>query len=279
MEEAGRQQVLSVSSRGGAAWRLGSVDLQAGEAWRVSGIGGPPHPKGCPGRSRHDLRPVPPGGVRGGGRRRGALLRGAGRPAPPGWALPPARWAPVAWLLVVPAPCHPHNARPDRHTPRKWCPRGGGHGASPSRPGPAASCDFEAGLCGWNHVPRPGLGGYSWDWSSGASPSRYPQPPVDHTLGTEAGGSEAGRAPRATHASPQPGPPSAQRGQRPQVGAPAPSGPPGTRCLVPRPLRPLRDQRAGPGGPSGRAHQPASAPHRGLLPALLVPHGLPRALL
>ena len=30
MEEAGRQQVLSVSSRGGAAWRLGSVDLQAG---------------------------------------------------------------------------------------------------------------------------------------------------------------------------------------------------------------------------------------------------------
>ncbi|XP_070234756.1 apical endosomal glycoprotein isoform X5 [Bos mutus] len=35
VEEAGRQQVLSVSSRGGAAWRLGSVDLQAGQAWRV----------------------------------------------------------------------------------------------------------------------------------------------------------------------------------------------------------------------------------------------------
>ncbi|XP_049567835.1 apical endosomal glycoprotein [Orcinus orca] len=50
-----------------------------------------------------------------------------------------------------------------------------------------ASCDFEAGLCGWNHLPWPGLGGYSWDWSSGATPSRYPQPPVDHTLGTEAG--------------------------------------------------------------------------------------------
>nr|XP_033715245.1 apical endosomal glycoprotein [Tursiops truncatus] len=50
-----------------------------------------------------------------------------------------------------------------------------------------ASCDFEAGLCGWNHLPWPGLGGYSWDWSSGAAPSRYPQPPVDHTLGTEAG--------------------------------------------------------------------------------------------
>ncbi|XP_030877282.1 apical endosomal glycoprotein isoform X2 [Leptonychotes weddellii] len=50
-----------------------------------------------------------------------------------------------------------------------------------------ASCDFEAGLCGWSHLPWPGLGGYSWDWSSGATPSRYPQPPVDHTLGTEAG--------------------------------------------------------------------------------------------
>ncbi|XP_045659728.1 apical endosomal glycoprotein isoform X2 [Ursus americanus] len=49
------------------------------------------------------------------------------------------------------------------------------------------SCDFEAGLCGWSHLPWPGLGGYSWDWSSGATPSRYPQPPVDHTLGTETG--------------------------------------------------------------------------------------------
>lgn len=33
----------------------------------------------------------------------------------------------------------------------------------------------------------PSLGGYSWDWSSGATPSRYPKPTVDHTLGTEAG--------------------------------------------------------------------------------------------
>ncbi|XP_058158727.1 apical endosomal glycoprotein isoform X2 [Dasypus novemcinctus] len=49
------------------------------------------------------------------------------------------------------------------------------------------SCAFESGLCGWSHMPWPGLGGYSWDWSSGATPSRYPQPSVDHTLGTEAG--------------------------------------------------------------------------------------------
>ncbi|XP_077005114.1 apical endosomal glycoprotein [Tamandua tetradactyla] len=52
---------------------------------------------------------------------------------------------------------------------------------------PPASCNFEASLCGWSHVPGSNLGGYSWDWSSGATPSRYPQPSVDHTLGTEAG--------------------------------------------------------------------------------------------
>uniref|UniRef100_A0A2I3RGN9 MAM domain containing 4 n=1 Tax=Pan troglodytes TaxID=9598 RepID=A0A2I3RGN9_PANTR len=44
-----------------------------------------------------------------------------------------------------------------------------------------------SGLCGWSHLAWPGLGGYSWDWGGGATPSRYPQPPVDHTLGTEAG--------------------------------------------------------------------------------------------
>ncbi|KAM5259522.1 apical endosomal glycoprotein isoform 4-T4 [Hipposideros larvatus] len=50
-----------------------------------------------------------------------------------------------------------------------------------------ATCDFETGLCGWSHLPWPDLGSYSWDWSSGETPSRYPQPPVDHTLGTDAG--------------------------------------------------------------------------------------------
>lgn len=130
----------------------------------------------------------------------------------------------MAWVLVVPAPCHPQ-APGLTATPRgSGAPRVEGTGQHPHSQPFAASCDFEAGLCGWNHVPRPGLGGYSWDWSSGASPSRYPQPPVDHTLGTEAGGSEAGRGPRATHASPQPAPPGTQRGRRPQVGAPAPSG-------------------------------------------------------
>lgn len=64
----------------------------------------------------------------------------------------------------------------------------------------AASCDFEAGLCGWNHLPWPSLGGYSWDWSGGDIPSRYPQPPEDHTLGTKAGVSEGKWNPQNTHA-------------------------------------------------------------------------------
>ena len=75
---------------------------------------------------------------------------------------------------------------------------GGAGGGGPHSPPSflAASCDFEAGLCGWSHMPWPGLGSYSWDWSSGATPSRYPQPPVDHTLGTEAGGSGQGKGPQ-----------------------------------------------------------------------------------
>lgn len=92
----------------------------------------------------------------------------------------------------------------------------------------AGSCDFEAGLCGWSHLPWPGLGGYSWDWSSGATPSRYPQPPVDHTLGTETGGSELGKGPQShthpgSHTPPQPPPtspvyPGSHHSQRSQVG-------------------------------------------------------------
>ncbi|OWK10637.1 MAMDC4 [Cervus elaphus hippelaphus] len=114
VEEAGRQQALSVSSRGGAAWRLGSVDVQAGRAWKV------------------------------------------------------------VFEAVAAGVEHSYMALDDLLLQDGPCPL-------------PASCDFEAGLCGWSHVPRPGLGGYSWDWGSGASPSRYAQPPVDHTLGTEAG--------------------------------------------------------------------------------------------
>ncbi|XP_048205023.1 apical endosomal glycoprotein [Perognathus longimembris pacificus] len=58
------------------------------------------------------------------------------------------------------------------------------HDGPCARPG---SCDFESGLCGWSHLAWPSLGGYSWDWSGAAIPSRYPQPAVDHTLGTQAG--------------------------------------------------------------------------------------------
>lgn len=36
VEEGRRRQVFSVGGHGGLAWRLGSVDVQAGQAWRVS---------------------------------------------------------------------------------------------------------------------------------------------------------------------------------------------------------------------------------------------------
>ncbi|XP_014637472.1 PREDICTED: LOW QUALITY PROTEIN: apical endosomal glycoprotein [Ceratotherium simum simum] len=114
VEEAERNQVLSISAHGGFAWRLGSVDVQAEQTWRVVFE---------------------------------AVAAGVER-----------SYIALDDLLLQDGPC--------------------------PRP---ASCDFEAGLCGWSHLPWPGLGGYSWDWSSGATPSRYPQPPVDHTLGTDAG--------------------------------------------------------------------------------------------
>ncbi|XP_070451233.1 apical endosomal glycoprotein isoform X4 [Equus przewalskii] len=114
VEEARRRQVLSISAHGGFAWRLGSVDVQAEQAWRV------------------------------------------------------------VFEAVAAGVEHSYIALDDLLLQDGPCPR-------------PASCDFEAGLCGWSHLPWPSLGGYSWDWSSGDTPSRYPQPSVDHTLGTEAG--------------------------------------------------------------------------------------------
>lgn len=47
VEEAERRQVLSINDHGGLAWRLGSVDVQAQRAWRVSAWGRVlPHPQG-----------------------------------------------------------------------------------------------------------------------------------------------------------------------------------------------------------------------------------------
>ncbi|XP_060054986.1 apical endosomal glycoprotein [Erinaceus europaeus] len=114
VEEAERQQVLSVSAQGGFAWRLGSVNVQAEQAWRV------------------------------------------------------------VFEVVATGQEHSYVALDDLLLQDGPCPQ-------------PASCDFEAGLCGWNHLPWPSLGGYSWDWSGGDIPSRYPQPPEDHTLGTKAG--------------------------------------------------------------------------------------------
>lgn len=36
MEESTRRQELSISVHGGSAWRLGSVNVEAEQSWRVS---------------------------------------------------------------------------------------------------------------------------------------------------------------------------------------------------------------------------------------------------
>ncbi|XP_038192403.1 apical endosomal glycoprotein isoform X2 [Arvicola amphibius] len=114
VEEGRRRQELSISAHGGFAWRLGSVNVQAEQAWRV-------------------------------------VFEAVAAGVEPSYMA-------LDDLLLRDGPC--------------------------AQPG---SCDFESGLCGWSHLAWPSLGGYSWDWSSGATPSRYPRPTVDHTLGTEAG--------------------------------------------------------------------------------------------
>ncbi|EHB07693.1 Apical endosomal glycoprotein [Heterocephalus glaber] len=114
VEEGGRHQTLSISEHGALAWRLGSMDVHAEQAWRV------------------------------------------------------------VFEAVAAGVEHSYIALDDVFLQDGPCPQPG-------------SCDFESGLCGWSHLAWPGLGGYSWDWSSGAAPSPYARPPVDHTLGTEAG--------------------------------------------------------------------------------------------
>ncbi|XP_008840205.1 apical endosomal glycoprotein [Nannospalax galili] len=114
VEEGTSRQELSISAHGGFAWHLGSVNVQAKEAWRVV------------------IEAVAAGVEH--------------------------SYMALDDLFLQDGPC--------------------------AQPG---SCDFESGLCGWSHLAWPSLGRYSWDWSSGATPSRYPQPTVDHTLGTEAG--------------------------------------------------------------------------------------------
>lgn len=251
VEEAGRRQVLSVGGHGGLTWRLGTVEVQAQRAWRVSAGGGALlTPEGRPDQSRACLA------LR--------LPRWCSRLWPRGWSTPTSRWTTsssrTGLALGQVGPCglalRPAvAARCAGPVPPAAAathgPRGQGQLCSPPS-SPAASCDFETGLCGWSHLPSASLGGYSWDWSSGATPSCYPQPPVDHTLGTDAGGSERGRGAQS-HPLPGPhGPPHA----RPAAHS---SGPEASgkghlyTSLIPRPLCSLRNRRAGPRGPGGRA--------------------------
>ncbi|XP_074250574.1 apical endosomal glycoprotein isoform X4 [Saimiri boliviensis] len=156
LEEGRRHQVLSLSAHEGLAWHLGSVDVQAEQAWRVvfEAVGtGVAHSY----MALDDL-----------------LLQDGPCPQPGGR---PA--------VAQGGPCS--GACLSLLSPQWWWPGLGPRAAPLTQPCLAASCDFESGLCGWSHLARPGLGGYSWDWGGGATPSRYLQPPVDHTLGTEAG--------------------------------------------------------------------------------------------
>ncbi|KAF7486928.1 Hypothetical predicted protein [Marmota monax] len=143
VEEGKRRQVFSVYGHGGLAWRLGSVDVQAGQAWRVvfeALAAGMEHSYIALDDLSLQDGPCP--------RQGGALL-----PLPGGGQ----------------------------------CPAMGNGDSSAHQLVLAGSCDFESGLCGWSRLAWPGLGRYSWDWSGGDTPSRYPLPTVDHTLGTEAG--------------------------------------------------------------------------------------------
>lgn len=240
VEEAGRRQVLSISGHGGLAWRLGSVDVQAQRAWRVSAGGGSLlTPKGRPDQWRACLALC--------------LPRWCLRLWPRGWNTPTSRWmtsssrtgpalgqvGPCGLALapaVAPRCTSSVPALPPAVVVAQGQRRRGQHHSLPRSL--TASCDFEMGLCGWSHLPSAGLGGYSWDWSSGATPSRFPQPPVDHTLGTDAGGSETGSGAQS-HPLPGPhGPP------HPRPAA-QPSGPEASGkgqlhpSLIPRPLCPL----------------------------------------
>lgn len=224
VEEAKRRQVLSISDHGGLAWRLGSVDVQAQQAWRVSGRGWVlPHRQGLSRPAVSSPCPVPAqvvfeavaAGVERSYLALDDLLLQDGPCPRPGGSLAASPWLVGGTSYARPAPSS--GAAPGME----------GQGQVTSLPRPlAASCDFETGLCGWSHVPWPGLGGYSWDWSSGATPSRYSQPPVDHTLGTDAGGCEPGKG--SEHIPGRPARPIRVRGLT--SGGPAP--PP----LVPRPL-------------------------------------------
>nr|XP_054375633.1 apical endosomal glycoprotein [Pongo abelii] len=155
LEERGRHQVLNLSAHGGLAWRLGSVDVQAERAWRVVF-------EAVATDVAHSYVALDD-----------LLLQDGPCPQPGG---SPAVASALLWGDCLALSLRSSGAQ------------GLGRVAAPlTHPCPAGSCDFESGLCGWSHLAWPSLGGYSWDWGGGATPSRYPQPPVDHTLGTEAG--------------------------------------------------------------------------------------------
>lgn len=209
VEEGGRRQVFSVSAHGGFAWRLGSVDVQAEWAWRVSDVT-----------------------VRGSLRLGSCWARLRPSPAP----------CQVVFEAMATGEKHSYVALDDLLLQDGPCPQPGAEGRASAGAGQGpgwavgssahisslpGSCDFESGLCGWSHLAWPSLGRPSWDWSSAATPSRYPQPHMDHTLGTAEGEQRLGGDGQAAAPARQLGPPELT-GPAGVSGAPP--------FLVPRPL-------------------------------------------
>lgn len=163
-----------------------------------------------------------PGGVRGCGRGGGAHLHRAGRPLPPGRALPSARWDPAAWpcgllwLPGVPALCLQQRRRPTGR---------GGKGSSAHRPAPLQlPVTLRRACAAGATCPRP-----AWEGTAGTG-AVEPHPPATPSLPWTTPwaqmqvGLSGGGGPRATHsqahtAHPTPGQQPIHQGQRPQVRA------------------------------------------------------------
>lgn len=227
VEEAGRRQVLSISGHGGLTWSLGSVDVQAQRAWRVSAGGGSLlTPKGRPDQWRACLALC--------------LPRWCLRLWLRGWNTPTSRWTTSSsrtgpalgqvgpcGLALAPAVaprCTPALCRPCLQ--QWWWPRGrGGEGSTTHCPGPS---QLPVTLR-WACVAGATCHRLAWPATAGTG-AVEPRPPATPSLPWTTPwalmqvGLSQGAGPRATGsqahtARPTPGQQPSHQGQRPQVRA------------------------------------------------------------
>lgn len=218
--------MLSVGGHGGLTWRLGTVEVQAQRAWRVSAGGGALlTPEGRPDQSRACLA------LR--------LPRWCSRLWPRGWSTPTSRWTTsssrtglalgqvgpcglalrpaVAARCAGPVPaCLQQRRRPTGR---------GGKGSSAHRPAPLQlPVTLRRACAAGATCPRP-----AWEGTAGTG-AVEPHPPATPSLPWTTPwaqmqvGLSGGGGPRATHsqahtAHPTPGQQPIHQGQRPQVRA------------------------------------------------------------